>query len=264
MLPDLLALAEEFASRLGADAVHALDRGEWPSAALSFAGQRLFLLRDHHGSVSLSLPTDHRWSLRTRADVDAVVSEIVPLLTAYRAAHPKVVSLADAIVAIVGILGTNDWIASFPGTPVPSEAWLTSGERRVGLFQEGTSVKVVVWASSKMQSLVLRSIDTAKLEAWLPRAIDEQVARNAADAAFAAAEEARKKALPIPSVDEVLRRLRSGVSFQVGGGRYHQTYFMGDDVVRRRTFDEGYEEVDDIDEATLRAAIERHPDEFGR
>jgi hypothetical protein len=147
--------------------------------------------------------------------------------------------------------------ASFPGTPDPREGWLRAGSCTVGVFQEDTMVRVVVWILGEMHA---RSIGTANdfasLLQWARPTLTHQLQRGA-DAPIP---ESSKE--PPPSLEAVLSKLRAGARIQDGAGRYYCTYFMTQARLRRRVFDEGYELDEDIDLATLQAAIARSPDDF--
>jgi hypothetical protein len=168
--------------------------------------------------------------------------------------------MADVMLALAPLLFelTGQPIgASFPGTPDPREGWLRAGGCTVGVFQEGSSVRVVVWILGEMQA---RSVGTAAAFAsllhWARPTFTEQLERGA----DAPAPEPSKE--PPPSLEAVLSKLRAGARVQDGGGRYYCTYFMEQERLRRRVFDEGYELDEDIDLATLQAAIARSPDDF--
>lgn len=166
--------------------------------------------------------------------------------------------MADCIAA----LDANIWRASFPGIPVPLEAWLTKidePQRSVGLFQEDKTVRVVVWVGDKMRSLrVTRQADLKKISTWLEPRLEAQ--RAAAEAA--AKEEARRQALPLPGLEKVMRLLRDGKRIQTGGGRYSETYFIDGEKLRCQIFDEGSYEIRDASEADLQQVIKLYPDQF--
>lgn len=168
------------------------------------------------------------------------------------------ISIADCIAA----LGPDLWKASFPGIPVPMEAWLTKTdepERTVGLFQEDTTVRVVVWVGHKMRSLrVTTQEDLKKISAWL----EPQLAAQRAAAEKSAREEAYKKSLPVPELSDVLRLLQGGKRIQTGGGRYSETYFIEGMKLQCEIFDEGYTEIRDASKADLQRVIQLHPDSF--
>lgn len=168
------------------------------------------------------------------------------------------VSLADCI----GALDANLWSASLPGIPVPMEAWLTKidePERSVGLFQEDSTVRVVVWVGDKMRSLrVAKRDDLKKISAWL----EPQLAAQRVAAEKASAEDAYRKSLPLPGFSDVMRILKGGKRICTGGGRYSETYFMTAEKLQCEIFDEGHTETRDASEADLRQVIELYPDAF--
>jgi len=61
---------------------------------------------------------------------------------------------------------------------------------------------------------------------------------------------------------EVMAALRSGKHFWRGGGRWSEAYFMKDGAFWCETVDEDRVDETEIDEATLRAAVEKNPDDF--
>jgi hypothetical protein len=257
-LPTLEALLVEILAALGGGTNSILARGDWPVGALAFDGHHLLLVRDHGHSVTLSLPKDQSWALQTRAEWNAAKDQIQKAVSAYRERHPGDVSIADVIVALDPVV----WPPNFPGTPVPAEAWIESKAEppgKVGLFQKEKGVLVVVWVGTQMRSQPVSSPDGLRtLAAWLRPQLAAQ--RKAADAE--AAEEARKKALPVPKLEAVLSLLRSGKRMSTGGGRYYETFFVSEGKLRCEVFDEGYSDVRDATEEELRSSIEQYPDRF--
>ena len=260
-LPDLAAFAHEVASRVGGEA-HVVAEGEYPAMAMAIQGRHLVLLRAHHGSYSISLPIEFGSALRTWAEWTVFAPELVARLAGYRVAHPRGLSMADVILALGSTYGRASeprWGVSFPGTPVPSEAWLQNAGGSIGLFQRATAVDVVVWVGDQTR---LRTCshpdDLGALPAWLAEHLAAQ--RFASDAA--AAEDARKQALPLPDVAEVLARLRAGASIRLGGGRWSKTYYVKDGKLLCDEQEEADGATFDATEETLRADIAAYPDFF--
>jgi hypothetical protein len=243
-LPGLPELAIELGHALGADGAAMLAAGQFPVAALMFGGRLPLLIRDHGHLISLSLPRDHFWKLQTRDEWRAILLEVAQAV----AADPTPASLADAALALATVAGPP----SFPGTPVPSEAWLEKG---VGLFQTERGVRVVVWVGEQPRE---RAFGDGELVPWVQQQLVEQAAARAEEEA----EKQRRAALPVPAVATVLAALRGGRYFGVGGGRYRETWFMDGEQLRKEIFDEGVTDVVDADVAELTATIARHPDVF--
>lgn len=260
-LPTLSELAATIARSVDAS-TSVLSQGEYPAIALALGGRHLLLMRDHGHGVSLSLPTKHHWSVRTRDELAVEQPRIVEQLTAYRAQYPNAVSMADAFVALEPTLAriAPPWKLSFPGTPIPSECWLASSDgRSVGLFQnEGSqfaqpSARVVVWLGDQMKSSSATNPRAlAQLGPWIEPMLAEQTKALAA----AAVAEQTKQARPLPRLEDVLALLRSGKRMSSGGGRYSQTYFMEGDVLRCDIFDEGHREVVDATVEELGKSID--------
>lgn len=230
---------------------------DWPSAGIVFAKHHVVLLRDHQTSLSVSLPTEGSWHLRSAADWPKVVPEIRSAVTDYRARHPNAVTLADAVVALRSVLDRFD--VSFPGVPIPTECWLKKGQQSVGIFQRSGAIQVVVWVGSSMRSQSCSSLESfAPLGPWLERELHEQANALAAEAA----EKARRAALPVPSLREVLEALARGERFSVGGGRWSETYFIEAGKLRRTVFDEGHTETLAGTERELERTIGQYPDAF--
>lgn len=257
-LPVLEALLDEILAALGGGTKSVLNTGDWPIGAVAFDGHHLLLVRDHGPSVTLSLPVKESWSLRTREEWRTAQDPIRRAVAAYREKSRGAVSMADVLVA----LDPRRWAPNYPGTPVPTEAWIeerVNPTGRVGLFQEEQQVRAVVWVGSQMRSQSVASpSDSRALAAWIPQQLADQQKAAAAEAA----EKARKKALPVPDLEAVLAALRSGKRISTGGGRYFETYFMSEGRLGRQIFDEGYEEAREITTQDLRRAIQSHPDAF--
>jgi len=256
-VPPLPVFAQEVARQVGGTA-HPLDQGEYPSWAIEIGGQHLLLLRDHKWTLALSLPTEPQWNLATWADWITLAPQVVAAVSLYRSTHPQLPSMADAMLALgpeLTALTGQGCGASFPGTPDPREGWLRAGGCTVGVFQESDSVRVVVWISGKPHSRGLPSVNgIASLRRWAVPLLVKQLERGE--------EVPRPEPSPQPSLDEVLTKLRAGARIQDGGGRYYSTYFIENGRLRRCVFDEGHVENEDIDPATLQAAIARSPDQF--
>lgn len=252
-LPPLLTFADEVARAVRGKVV-SLDNGEWPSAVIHVREHCALLIRDHHGSFTLSLPIEGTWSVRSRTDWTGEE----PKLKKAVAAYVPVVSMSDVIARL-----PREWSVDFPGTPNPSEVWLRRGEQRVGLFQQERSVKVVVWEGSTMHDRDLASLDAIQgLSTWIDDKLVLQEAARVKSAADAEAEAKRKAALPPPELARVLADLRAGKKFMRGGGRWNETYEMRDGKLFVVLFDEGHTEEQECSEEHLAAAMDREPDAF--
>jgi hypothetical protein len=257
-LPAIDAFTEEIRLYLGDGTKTVLADGDWPVRAVAFAGKNILLVRDHGHSMTLSLPVGQSWYMSTHHDWLRLRAEIQTAVDSYRKERPDGVSMADAIVA----LKLDAWVPSFPGTPVPGEAWLKKDDEprlSVGIFQQGPAVSVVVWVGSDMRHKNISTSDALPtLPAWLAPQIDDQRRTEAA----AAAEEARRRALPLPDISEVIARLEAGEKISTGGGRYYEIFFIEDGKLRREIFDEGFCEILDATQAQLQDSIRALPDRF--
>lgn len=257
-LPALDAFTDEILLHLGEGTKTVLADGDWPVRAIAFAQKNLILIRDHHHSLTLSLPTAHSWRLATQQDWLRLKPEIKTAVAAYRKAQPNTISIADAVVG----LNLRGWIPGFPGTPVPGEAWLKTADEpdlSIGIFQQESAVRIVVWVGDDMRSRTVSSEnELSALPGWILPQIEDQ--RGAAKAA--AAEEARRRALPLPTIEEVMARLVAGEKISTGGGRYYETFFIEAGKLRREIFDEGFRETLDATPAQLQDSIRALPDRF--
>lgn len=257
-LPALDTFTDEILLCLGKGTKTVLADGDWPVRAIAFAERNTLLIRDHGHSLTLSLPVEKSWPMSTQSEWLRVKEEIKTAVTNYHRANPHAFSIADAIVA----LSLDAWIPGFPGTPVPAEAWLKKADEpglSIGIFQQESAVRIVVWVGSDMRSRTVssqRELNT--LPRWILPHIEDQ--RRAAETA--AAEDARRRALPLPTLDEVMARLVAGEKISTGGGRYYETFFMEAGKLRREIFDEGFNEVLDTTPAQLQESIRILPDRF--
>lgn len=257
-LPAIAAFADDIILALGEGKKHILAGGDWPVAAIEIAGRCRLLLRDHGHSVAISLPTQHSWQFSQLRDWHKSVPEIKKTLSTYLKDHEQLPSLADVILA----LRLTAWVPQFPGTPVPTEAWLKKPDEprlSIGLFQDDAAVRVIVWVLNDMRSQALTTPSQLdKLPEWIAPHITAQRAAEAA----AAADEERRRALPLPAVSEVMARLEAGERIATGGGRYFETFFIENGKLRREIFDEGYSEVVDATQQQLQESITLLPDRF--
>ncbi|MBK7581903.1 MAG: hypothetical protein IPI67_17055 [Myxococcales bacterium] len=256
-LPPLGVFAAQVARALGG-AANVFDSGEYPAAAVAFGGWHRVLIRDHQWALSVSLPTEHSWQLRTPEDWTATE----PLLRAALTSNP-VLSMSDLLIVLGPMLARRTgsaWSANIAGTSPPGETWLRNGARSVGLFQQPSSVRVVVWADRALSSQSFTTPEAlGTLAPWLEAALDQQ------DRALleAEAEARRKAALPPPDFDAVLALLKAGARICTSGARCNETFFW-DGRLRREIFDEGDVSVCDGSEADLRRHMELYPDAFRR
>jgi hypothetical protein len=252
--PSLIELAREVARALGGEAV-SLDEGDYPSAAIAFGGRHALLLRDHGWVVGFSLPLGPSWSVTAEEAWPA--EELRRAL----AGGPFPLGLADAVVALQPELARQipePWSVSFPGTPVPEEAWLECGDRHVGLFQESDGVRVVVEAGDGLPTRTASDAEGLRaIAGWLPGALAQQEKAQAE----AAAEQRRVAALPVPALEDVLAALRAGQRIRSGPYRYSETFFW-DGGLKCEVFDEGVVTLEDATEARLRSALEHDPQAF--
>lgn len=226
--------------------------GDYPSAAIAIGDRHPILIRDHGWTLGLSLPLNKSWHLATEEDWQKIVPEVRAALAV--SAHP--ISMADAVLAIAPVLeritGTA-WVVSFPGTPVPQEAWFRQESRSVGMFQEEAAVRIVIWVDTDMRSQTVR--DPTRLPA-LASWLETYVARQKVALDAAEAEQKRIAGLPLPEYERVLEALKLGIRIRIGGGRWSQTYFWQDDRLQCDIFDEGDTHVRDATEKELRDSIQ--------
>lgn len=230
-----------------------LDDGEYGSAALVFDGWHRLLVRRHPRSFTVSFPAGPSWNIRT---FDELRGDDVAVFAALAA--PPSVSLADAIITclpVVASLLPSPSIVSFPGTPVPAEAWLKNGDASIGFFQESGAVRVVIWAEKALSTTV--KTPGAVLDSFLGNGL----AAQATSIAAARAEAARKALLPLPDIAAVIAVLQRGVRITTSGGRYHETWFW-EAGLKIEIFDEGHLSVAPGTRADLHQAVLRHPDVF--
>ncbi|HVY25398.1 MAG TPA: hypothetical protein VHB79_02560 [Polyangiaceae bacterium] len=110
-------------------------------------------------------------------------------------------------------------------------------------------------ALSTPRVLLLSHADELKqLALWARPALREQLA-------LAATSAEPPKRWP-PTLEDVHERLRGGARVQVGGGRYHMTYYMEGERLLRHVFDEGEESEAEATPEEPRVAIERTPEAF--
>ena len=257
-LPPIDAFTEEIRLYLGDGAINVLADGDWPVRTIACAGKNILLVRAHGHSLTLSLPLEQSWYMSTRHDWLRLRAEIQAAVDSYRKERPDGVSMADAIVA----LKLDSWVPNFPGTPVPGEAWLKKADEprlSIGIFQLESAARLVVWVADEMRSKIVSSPEgLAALPAWIAPQINDQRRAEAA----AAAEEARRRALPLPDISEVMTRLKAGEKISTGGGLYYETFFIEAGKLRREIFDEGFCEILDATQAQLQDSIRALPDRF--
>jgi hypothetical protein len=156
-LPDAALFAAEVAN-LVSGRVKLLEEGEWKAYGVQVDDSCSLLLRDNHETLSLSLATDAGWQLSTRADCDTALEELPNKLAAYQAAQPEAVTMADVALKLAPLLwhlAATRSVLSFPGTPIPSEAWLRAGHCAVGLFQDESAARVVVSVRDEARSFTI-------------------------------------------------------------------------------------------------------------
>lgn len=220
------------------------------AAALVIAGRQRVLVRQHARVVGISTPRRSSWQVRTAVEASARAPEIAAAL------EPPVVTLGEVALAIRGALAPAPWRLAFPGTPVPSEAWLRWGARSIGLFQSDGAVRIVVWIGGSALEQRLHAateLDAARL--------DDALTRQAQWLTDEAAARAREAALPRPTVAEVIGALKAGARVRVGVSRSHETWYW-DAGLRADVFDEGMGDVRKRTEAELEAAIAAWPAPF--
>ncbi len=164
--------------------------------------------------------------------------EIIRATNAYRGKNPEVVTMADVAICLKPVILTltSPWRCDFPGTPVPSEAWLKSGAYAIGLFQEGAAVQIFVWVGSEPETFHAGS---AKILTDLSTWILPQLRAQAHRAVEIAAEEKAAAAIEPPTLAEAMAALQQGKRIQLGVGRWYKTYFLSEGKLRCEVFDEG-------------------------
>lgn len=249
-------LALDVARRLGGVARIISTAAYEGAAAVAWEGSHLLLIRDHGWTLTFSLPHGRSWPMQTTEEWEAAE----PAIRDAARACERIVTLSDVLLALAPSF--PHLAPTFPGTPVPREAWMRSPTQSIGLFQEDRGVRIVVWIENDaVERTVEDRTDLTKVEglaSWLRPGLEKQMAARAA----AEAEATRRSALPVPDFDAVLALLHAGHRVSTGGGRWYEIYFVEGGRIRREVFDEGLTDVGDATEAELRKAIGAHPDAF--
>lgn len=205
----------------------------------------------------ISLPTEQSFSFMNVRELLDGIPDLITSISQYRAKHTEIFTMSDAVVSLrpaVAGLGAA-WTFSVPGTPIPSEAWLKNVKYEIGLFQEATSVRVVVWVGSEMRSFSANSPEKiGEMQPWLEQQLQAQlVAGN-----LAAEEEKKAAALPPPSIEAAVAALHTGKHLQLGVARWYEVYFIAGGKLRREIHDEGYTDEEDCTEEDLAQAMKNH------
>jgi hypothetical protein len=241
---DCIRISQELAQAFGVETFTVLEEGEYPACAVSLGGTHLLLVRHFGSSFAISLPTDTGFSFRNAADFKNALPEIIRATDEYRKKNPGAVTMADAATCLKPAILTlaASWRCDFPGTQVPSEAWLKSDRYEIGLFQEGAAVKIFAWVGSEPETFYAGSPKNLNdLGAWILPQLRAQAQR----AVEIAAEEKAAAAIVPPTLAEAMAALQQGKRIQLGAGRWYKTFFLSGKQLRCEIFDEGnYDEFD--------------------
>lgn len=270
-LPSLPIFADEIISALRREGDLVRDRsileaGDYPAVAIALgSGHHAVLLRDHARQIAISLPVEGEglWHAATRAEW-SVTNEMRAAIARYAKEHPNAVSMADVIVALQPILAgasPSTWRVSFPGTPVPTEAWVRSNDdqRAIGLFQEDHEVKVVIWADGMLSMQITAPADFVRLAAFVESSLEAQLRAQRA----AAREKERRDALPKPRLEEVKAKILAGERYSCGG-RCHEDFYCKDGRIFVDVCDEGHDSTFEATDAGLQRSIDLYPEAFRR
>lgn len=225
------------------------DAGGVAIALALTSGQHALLLRPYSEAVNITLPTKATgsWYLRSDDELAASMPAIVEATTRYAGAHASAVSLVDVIVALsmaLEPLGGSQWRAFWSGVPVPDSARYESDGRSVTIDQRADGVRANVTTLAGESSLGASSRDAlGALVDWIVERVKTQQAE-------------------LPTLDEVMYRLKRGVRFLVGGGRVSEEYWWDGTAVMCDLFDEGLTTTGVAGEAELQRQIWRYPDRF--
>lgn len=260
------ALAEQIASALSGRA-HMIARGDWPVAFITVGDRAPLVFADQGSNVRLELPDGPSWSLATRADLAAFLPEVRAALASYFAIEPRPIALGDVAVAIFDTLermAGAPWSVSL-GRPTASGLDLECQMYRVRLRREGPSIRVEVFmAGGRERPPTL--VDTAHALASIADVVQRQLESVGAEIAVMLAQREAdaklRRARTNESFDAVIAALHGGARFEICGPRWSETYFVEAGQLCCRTFDEGFESVRNVDDETLRDAMDRRPESF--
>lgn len=268
-LPPGAALAEQIATALSGRA-HVVARGAWPVAFISVGDRVPLSLLDYPSSAWLAMPDGPSWTLATRADWEALLPALRAAITSYSALEPRPIALGDVAVAIAETLDRvvgAPWTVSAGGRPSTSELFFERGSHRVRLRRDGRAIHVDVFMQggrSPRSTEVASAIELGSIAAVVERQLGSVTREVAALAARRDAEAEARRARTDRAFAGVLAALHRGERFVVRGGRWSETYFVAAGRLRCERFDEGDVSVLEIDEETLRRAIDGSPDAFVR
>lgn len=259
-----IQVSTELAKLLNANGSVTIEDGEYPATSIYWSNSHLLLVRHFGSSFSVSLPTEPgSFSYRSMEELTAGISTLSQAIDTYRTQHANVITMADAVARLRPMLPTDNgtWKVTFPGTPVPAEGWLENDKNQIGLFQEGDSVRVIMWVGKDMRILGLSSQEKlAHLPEWVLSHLQAQV-----DAAVRLADEdAKRAAIEPPALEKALDALRAGKRIQLGGGRWYEVYFMADGKLRREIFDEGHHDEEDATEEQFEASMKSNAEQAQR
>jgi hypothetical protein len=250
-------VSKELCSLLGISAFTVLEDGEYPACSIRIGESHLLLIRHFGYSFTISLPTEKSFSFRNSAEMSDALPKITLQIADYRARHREIFTIADAAVLLRPLVANSadSWTLNFPGTPIPSEAWLRSSRYDIGIFQEATYVRVVVWVGSAMHSFDAVSAQTVNgRRPWLEQQLQAQLVAGK----LAAEEAAREAAMPPPTTAAAVAALHKGKRLQLGAARWYEVYFIAGGKLRREIHDEGYTVEEDCTEENLAQAIKNH------
>lgn len=248
-----MRISEELAEHLGAETSVVLEPGVYAACAIRMADCHLLLVRHFGASFTISLPSVQSFSFRSLEEFRNEVLKISRSVTDYRSKNRVVFTMADCVIQLKAAVTRVDahWQLNIPGTPVPSEMWLTNSENHIGLFQEGASIRVGVWVGNRMHSFTVNSAATmSQLGGWVIPRLQQQ----AVESEQIADQEKKTELILPPPFEQVMAYLNSGARLQLGSGRWYETFFITEQKLCHEIFDEGrYDEEQTTEEELLKS-----------
>ncbi len=252
--PSLVSIADEVALPVDGQVLE-LAGVMFPSYLVTVGDRcRLFLreLRGNHTFI-LALPDGRSWQFDALDGWAEAKADVVSAVTAY---VPDVFML-DVIARVFFGL-----VVEVPIAPlVPEKASIFRGNATVNLTQTPTSVTVTLWTDTKQERVLTTLAGVSELAPWVLEMLTRRTQILGGFAAKQAEEDARRAALPVPDLDEVMSALRAGHEYLLGG-RTSTSYAVRDGQLLQINFDEGHTEEHPCSEDTLREAIALQPKSF--
>lgn len=251
------SLCTRLREALGADAHLELPAGGQPALALRIDGRWRVLLRTYlTGPLGLHLEGGPGFVLDEEAEVEAAIRALRAALVALPPDRRRAYTPLDVVVALLphaAALGGPAEV-DFPAPAVPQEASIRFGAARVALFPEPDGTRVVLAHLPDRTRHVRTDAELAEIPELLREALPRQLeAQRAA--------ERRPPRPPPPPLEAVREALRQGRVLRLGCSRVHATFRQVGDGVRMTYFEEGWEDEDACDEATLERWVRDHAEQ---